>query len=85
MWTQWTSGLTDKDKADFERSAQAATPVLERAIQIIEDREQELDQEEFNMESFGSPSWPYLQAALVGRRAELRSIKQLLGLRPEGL
>jgi hypothetical protein len=85
MWTQWTSGLDDNAKQDFEQMAKASSPVLQRAIEIIEAREQELDQEEYNTEGFGSPSWPYLQAALVGRRAELRSLKQLLSLRPEGL
>ena len=86
MWTQWTSGLSDKDKADFQRSALAASPVLQRAIEIITARELELDQEEYNMDTFDNcPSWAYKQAALVGRRSELRSLKQLLSLRPEGL
>jgi len=85
MWTQWTSGLDENSKADFERMAKSASPVLQRAIEIIEAREKELDQEEYSMDSFDNPSWAYKQAALVGRRSELRSLKQLLSLRPEGL
>ena len=85
MWTSWTAGLNDREKADFQRSAQQATPVLQRAIDLIEQRELELDQEEYNMDSFIDASWPYKQAAIVGRRSELRSLKQLLNLRPQGL
>ena len=40
MWTSWTAGLDGKDKIDFERAAQSATPVLQRAIELIEQREQ---------------------------------------------
>lgn len=85
MWTSWTAGLDDKEKADFQRSAQGASTFIDRALVLIAQRELELDQEEYNMDSFDTPSWPFRQAALVGRRAELRSLKQLLNLRPQGL
>jgi hypothetical protein len=85
VWTNWTAGLSDKEKEDFDRSTKAATPFLDRALKLLDDREKELDSQEYSMDTFESPSWPYLQAALVGRRAELRSIKQLLNLRPQGL
>lgn len=85
MWTSWTAGLDDKDKADFQRSAQGASTFIARAIELLEQRELELDQEEYSMGVFDDASWPYKQAALVGRRAELRGLKQLLNLRPQGL
>jgi hypothetical protein len=85
MWTSWTAGLDDKEKADFQRSAQGASTFIDRALKLLEQRELELDQEEYNMDTFADASWPYKQAAIVGRRAELRSLKQLLNLRPQGL
>ena len=85
MWTSWTAGFDDQQKADFQKSAQSAIPFIARTLDLIESRERELDQEEYNMDNFEIASWPYKQAALVGRRAELRGLKQLLNLRPQGL
>jgi hypothetical protein len=77
--------MSAQDSADFQKQAQAATPVLQRALDLLEQREQELDQQEYSMGTFDDASWPYKQAAIVGARSELRNLKQLLSLRPQGL
>jgi hypothetical protein len=78
MWTKWTQNLkSEQDRIEFERSFQSARPVLDRAIDILNEREKALTNRELDLKSFGSPSWPYLQAALVGARAELRNLKIL--------
>jgi hypothetical protein len=79
MWTKWTQNLkSEQDKIEFERAFRNSRPVLDRAIEILNEREKAINNKELDLNSFGSPSWPYLQAALVGARAEIRNLKILL-------
>lgn len=78
----WTAHLTNspKEKQDFERAVILSTEVLNRLRQILEDREKSIDKLDFSLSSYDHASWPYKQAHLNGRRAELVEIKQLLTL-----
>jgi hypothetical protein len=83
MWSKWTQHLNNyEDVEAFKRSLRLSKPVLERIIDLLDERDRSLDTTEFALDAFESPSWPYLQAAIVGRRTELREIKKLLTLDP---
>lgn len=81
MWLKWTQNLTSPDdKRLFESALRSAKPVLDRVTEILNEREAEITTKELDYNSFGSPSWPYLQAALVGARKEISVLKKLLTL-----
>lgn len=84
MWTKWTSHLrTDEERTAFKRQINGSQEVLDRVRMILEERYKGLEDNELDPKIFGSPSWPYLQAAICGRKAELRDTIKLLTLTGE--
>ena len=80
MITKWFSNLPSDQQESFKRSVKGANPVLERLIEICQERFTTIESDALN---FDSPSWPYLQASLVGRKDELRMMINLLTLDQE--
>lgn len=81
MFSKWTQHLrSDTDKEEFRQAIKGSKPILDRIIQILDERETAIDTYTCDVKTFDSPSWPYLQAALVGKKSELREIKKLLTL-----
>lgn len=81
MWSKWTQHLSSpQDREEFRKSLRLSAPILERVVEILDERERSLDTTEFAMDTFDNPSWAYLQASIIGRRSELREIKRLLTL-----
>lgn len=83
MWTKWTSHLPEADRDSFRNSVKGSKQVLDRAIEILQERYNGLESNELDPKIFGSAAWPYLQAALVGRKAEIRDTIKLLTLTGE--
>ena len=78
MWTKWTSHLPEPEKEAFRNTVRGSDQVLERQRTILKERLMGLEAAEVDPKAFGSPSWPYLQAMIVGRKAELRDMIKLL-------
>lgn len=78
MWTKWTSHLPEADKETFRNEIRGSKPTLDRVRNILKERLISLEYNELDPKIFGSPSWPYLQAAIIGRKAELRDFIKLL-------
>lgn len=81
MWTRWTSNLkTDAEKDNFRRRVNSSKDVLDRVIEICEEKIASLDDQQCDLDAFNSPNWAYLQAAQIGRKGQLKDIIQLLTL-----
>ena len=80
MQIAWTQNLANssEQKRDFEEMLRKSTPILERLKQLIEEKEAAFNRTEFNPSEYEAAGWPFKQAYLNGRRAELASIKTLL-------
>jgi hypothetical protein len=65
MWGKW--------KADLNKLT-SLTEYRDLLIEILNTRIQEVTAKELDPNTFGSPSWPYLQAAQVGARKELTQL-----------
>ena len=72
MWGKWKQDLAE---------IKGVTEYRDFLIKIITQRIYEITSKELDPNSFGSPSWPYLQASQVGARKELSNL--LLTLDPE--
>lgn len=74
----WTKHLKDDARKDFEALLRNSVTLLSRLTQIINEKEQTLTKEELSLESYRDASWPYLQAHINGRKAELKELRELL-------
>lgn len=77
--TVWTKHLRSKeDKDNFELILRNSTQILTRLRDIIAEREKELEAQETKLSDYETPGWAYKEAHRLGRKAELRSLKELL-------
>ncbi len=76
---QWTANIANKDtKESFEDLLRNSTKILDRLVQMCEERERSLDRIDFSLSSYDNPNWENKQAHINGRRAELQALKQLI-------
>lgn len=81
MFSQWTHNLSKpEEKERFIKTIQSSRPVLERLIEVIEEKENSVAREEMDKNSFAQPNWDYRQAYNVGYRAALNRVKSLIDL-----
>jgi hypothetical protein len=79
----WTKHLKDEDRRkDFESLLRNTVTVLSRLREIINEKEASLLKEEAARETY-SAGYPYLQAHLNGRKAELKELRELLSFIPD--
>lgn len=81
MLPQWTHHLKDpEEKKRFRSYIYNSKGVVDRLLEMVNQREEEINAKEMDEESYDSPSWAALQADRNGRRRELRWMKQLITL-----
>lgn len=81
MLPQWTHHLKDpEEKKRFRSYIYNSKGVVDRLLEMLNQREEEINAKEMDEESYDSPSWAALQADRNGRRRELRWMKQLITL-----
>lgn len=81
MWHQWTKHLSDPvEKAKFVSEVQSCRFIFRRLIEILDDKEKEINNSETSFTDYQSPSWAYVQAHKNGYRSCLRHIKTLVDL-----
>lgn len=66
-----------KWKTDLQE-IKGLTEYKEYILKILNTRIQENMSKELDPDSFGSPAWPYLQAAQIGARKELFQLLQII-------
>lgn len=65
MWGKWKTDLS---------KIKGLTEYKDLLNEILTTRLQELTAKELDPNTFGSPSWPYIQAAQVGARKEITQL-----------
>jgi hypothetical protein len=75
----WTKHLREPtQRENFEAVLRNSTLALTRLHQIITEKEESLSSTEASLETYKDAGWPYLQAHINGRKAELKELKALL-------
>lgn len=74
----WTKGIAEELKSDFEIQVRNSTSTLSRLYDIIEEKENSINNQEVSISDFDNPSWAYKQAYRNGQKASLKEIKELL-------
>jgi hypothetical protein len=83
LFSIWTQHLKDdpETKERFENEVKGSKRVLDRLIQIIDDRIELLDHMECSTDSYYEvPSWSHLQAHRNGNRSSLVALKKIIDL-----
>lgn len=74
----WTKHLKQEKREDFEKLLRNSSIVLSRLKEILLEKEASLTTQEMSTECYKDSGWPYLQAHLNGRKAEIKELKALL-------
>ena len=75
----WTKHIKDvEERTRFESNLRNNTLLLGRLRDILQDKLDSLDKEEVSSEDYDSPSWAFKQANRLGRKAEIKSLMDLL-------
>lgn len=83
MITAWTKNIKDKkDLKRFEDSYKAATPVLERLDEIIQESVESITEKEISSSAYDSPNWDYKQAHINGMKSAFKIVSKLINSRP---
>jgi hypothetical protein len=78
MLLDWTRHLkNDEEKKSFE-AALRNSHLLNRLRDLLSEREKALTSKELSTQIYDSPSWPYLQAHINGKKEELLYLHKLL-------
>jgi len=81
MLTVWTKNLkTAEEQDNFNNQLLGARPVLERLMELLDEKEASLEMSERTVKAYDNPNWAYLQAHRNGCASMLSSVKQLINL-----
>lgn len=78
MNNTWIANLDKEATERFTREFKSSRPVLDRLIQILEDKYKAADHDALKREHYNKPSWAEYQADRVGTRRTLLEIQRLL-------
>ena len=81
MYVEWTKHLQEpQDKENFKNEVFGAKRVLERLVQILQEKELDLDRSETSILTYNTPNWAERQAHKNGNRESLSWLKKLVDL-----
>lgn len=81
MLTVWTKNLkTVEEQDNFNNQLLGARPVLERLMELLNEKEASLEASERSVKAYENPNWSHLQAHKNGCSSMLSSIKELINL-----
>lgn len=80
MFSVWTKHLNDEQKEQFENSLKGSKPVLDRAVAILKEEYERLNQVEMSHKIYELPNWDYRIAHDNGFRAGITTAMKLLDL-----
>lgn len=83
MQSEWFKGVRDNAELKEERRIQlvTSTKAFEILTGILEERIKSKDTERNSVESYTSPSYPYLQADSAGYIRALKEVQRLINLK----
>lgn len=81
MITAWTKNIrSDEEKERFQNTLLGSKEVFNRLIDLLDEKEKELDRSNKNLNDYDSPNWAYRQAHKNGYSSALSFIKTLIDL-----
>lgn len=78
MKTNWTQGMSEKDKEDFSSLIKNNSLVLNRLGELVKGFDLEAESASVSSKTFDNPNWALRQASLIGERSAYKKILQLL-------
>lgn len=75
---EWTKGLEGKEKESMEEVVRHSTMVLQRLLNIVDDKLAVLERKESDFSTYENPAYPIIQGHINGKRASLEEIRRLL-------
>mgnify|MGYP006382865463 FL=1 len=76
VWFRQEHNRDAKKKADFETTIRNSRVIVDRLLEILDQREEALDRPEFDLANYDG-GYPYKAAYLAGARKELKEIRDL--------
>ena len=74
--TVWTKHIKDEEKKEeFRKTILASTTMAKRLLEIAQEEYEHLDSQQTD---FDSPSWAAKQAYMLGRKEQIRRLRELL-------
>ena len=78
----WSRNIKDqKKKQEFEKTILASVTMRERLLEILSEEEKQLDTVASSIKDFENPSWAYKQAFILGDKARIKKLRDLLELK----
>ena len=79
MYEIWTKHLkTEEEKENFKEGLKRCGWVFDRLKELIDEREQDLDDIETSLAAYDNANWAYRQAHKNGYRSHMKRMKKLL-------
>lgn len=75
---EWLKGLEGKEKDDMEVVVRHSTIVLQKLLNIVDDKLDVLERKEVDASTYKNPAYAYEQAHINGKRASLLELRRLL-------
>lgn len=80
----WVKNIKDPtEKDNFEKSLRSSNVALSRLIDLLEEREAEINRQDATIDDFVNVDWAFKQAFRNGQKAMVREIKQLMAFTKE--
>lgn len=76
VWFKQEHNRDPKRKEDFETTIRNSRVIVDRLLEILDQREEALERPEFNLDTYDG-GYPYKAAYLAGSRKELKEIRDL--------
>lgn len=81
MLTVWTKNLkTEEERTNFMNQVLGAKPVLERLVEILNEKEEQLERSERTLDAYDNPNWAYKQAHKNGYLSVLQNLRDTINL-----
>lgn len=78
----WSKHIRDpKKKIEFEKTIIASTTMRDRLLEILTEEEAQIDSSACSSKDFENPSWAYKQAFVLGEKAIIKKLRDLLELK----
>jgi hypothetical protein len=80
MFTRlWTAHLQDPSEIErFERSLQGSRVVLDRLLEMLDDKDTSMTNVELSLDAYDNTNWPYRQAHINGYKSCLKRIRKII-------
>ena len=80
----WVKNLNDPTERDnFEKTLRSSKTALSRLIDLLDEKEAEINRQEATVDDFINTDWAFKQAFRNGQKSMVREIRQLMAFTKE--